>query len=177
MGCHFLLQRIFLIRKWTPRLLSLLHCRQILYHWASEEALWTYAKCRINIYRKYGKIMKTVKQFTKCTAKRQQKLKIFLKIFTFNPWIYAFCYLFIMPVLLSLHIWPRVLDFLDNADGKEFSCSAGDLGLNPGLGRSPGEGSGNPHQYSCLGNSMDTGTWWAIVHGAIESDTKNYLSE
>ena len=78
-----------------------------------------------------------------------------------------------MPVLLSLHIWPRVLDFLDNADGKEFSCSAGDLGLNPGLGRSPGEGNGYPLQYSCL----DTGAWWAIVHGVIESDMKNYLSE
>ena len=82
-----------------------------------------------------------------------------------------------MPVLLSLHIWPPVLDFLDNADGKEFSCNAEDLGLNPGLGRYPGEGNGYPLQYSGLENSMDTGAWWAIVHGVIESDTKNYLSE
>ena len=36
-------------------------------------------------------------------------------------------------------------------DGKESTCSAGDLGLIPGLGRRPGEGNGNPHQYSCLG--------------------------
>ena len=82
-----------------------------------------------------------------------------------------------MPILLSLHIWTQVLDFPDNSYGKEFSCNAGDPGLIPGLGRSPGEGNGYPLQYSCLENSMDTGAWWAIVHGVIESDTKNYLSE
>ena len=40
----------------------------------------------------------------------------------------------------------------------------GDVGLIPGLGRSPGEGNGNPHQYSCLGNLMDRGAWWVTVH-------------
>ena len=49
---------------------------------------------------------------------------------------------------------------------------AGDLGLIPVSGRSPGEGYGNPLQYSCLGNPMDRGAWWATVHGAIESRTK-----
>ena len=43
-------------------------------------------------------------------------------------------------------------------------------GSIPGLGRSPGEGNGNPLQYSCLGNPMDRGTWWATVHGVTESD-------
>ena len=47
------------------------------------------------------------------------------------------------------------------SDGKESACNAGDLGLIPGLGRSPGEGNGNPLQYSCLGNSMDREAWWA----------------
>ena len=46
-----------------------------------------------------------------------------------------------------------------------FACNAGDLGLITGLGRSPGEGNGNPLQYSCLGNPMDTGAWKAIAHG------------
>ena len=48
---------------------------------------------------------------------------------------------------------------------KQSACNAGDLGLIPGLGRSPGEGNGNPLQYSCMENSMDRGTWWAAVHG------------
>ena len=46
---------------------------------------------------------------------------------------------------------------------------AGDMGLIPGLGRSPGVGNGNPLQCSCLENSMDRGAWWAVVHGAAES--------
>ena len=39
------------------------------------------------------------------------------------------------------------------------------MGLTPSLGRPPGEGKGNRLQYSCLGNSMDRGAWWAILHG------------
>ena len=42
-------------------------------------------------------------------------------------------------------------------------------GSIPGSGRSPGEGSGNPLQYSCLANSMDRGAWWATVHGVAKS--------
>ena len=48
---------------------------------------------------------------------------------------------------------------------------ATDVGLIPGLGRAPGEGSGNLLLYSCLENSMDRGAWWATVHRATESDT------
>ena len=42
--------------------------------------------------------------------------------------------------------------------------NAGDMGLIPGSRRSPGEGNGNPFQYSCLGNPMERGAWWAAVH-------------
>ena len=56
------------------------------------------------------------------------------------------------------------------SDGKESVCIAGNLGLMPGLGRPPGEGNGNPLQYSCLENSMDRGAWWAPVHGVAKSD-------
>ena len=49
---------------------------------------------------------------------------------------------------------------------------AGDLGSIPGLGRTPGEGNGNPLQYSCLENPMDSGAWWAIVHGVTKSRTR-----
>ena len=45
-----------------------------------------------------------------------------------------------------------------------------DIDLIPGLGRSPGEGHGNPLQYSCLENPMDRGAWWATVHTVAESD-------
>ena len=47
--------------------------------------------------------------------------------------------------------------------GKELPASAGDVGPISGLGRSPGGGDGNPLQYSCLGNFMDRGAWWAMV--------------
>ena len=48
---------------------------------------------------------------------------------------------------------------------KHLPASAGDGGLIPGSGTSPGEGNVNLHQYSCLKNSMDRGAWWATVHG------------
>ena len=56
--------------------------------------------------------------------------------------------------------------FPGGSDGKESACNAGDLGSIPGLGTSPGEGNGNPLQYSCLENPMDGGAWWATVHGS-----------
>ena len=60
---------------------------------------------------------------------------------------------------------------------KESACNAGDLGLTPGSGRSPGEGNGNPLQYSCLENSMDRAAWQAIDDGvAKQLDTTERLS-
>ena len=62
--------------------------------------------------------------------------------------------------------------FPGSLDSEESACNARDPGSIPGLGRSPGEGNGNPLQYSCLENSMDRGPWWATVHrGHKESDT------
>ena len=52
---------------------------------------------------------------------------------------------------------------------KSLPASEGDTGSIPGLGRSPGAGSGNPLQYSCLENSMDRGAWWATVHGVTKN--------
>ena len=54
---------------------------------------------------------------------------------------------------------------LFGSDSKEPTCNVGDLGLIPGLGRSPGGGHGNTLQYSCLENPMDSGAWLAIAHG------------
>jgi len=54
---------------------------------------------------------------------------------------------------------------------KNPSDNAGDAGSIPGWRRSPGEGNGNPLQYSCLENSTDRGAWWATVHGVAKSWT------
>ena len=54
---------------------------------------------------------------------------------------------------------------------KATACNAGDPGSIPGWGRSPGEGNGNPLQYSCLENPMEGGAWEATVHGVAESNT------
>ena len=65
----------------------------------------------------------------------------------------------------------HLMVFPGGSDGKESPCNAGDLGLIPGLGRCPGEGHGNPLQYSCLENPMDRGAWPATVHGVTKSWT------
>ena len=57
------------------------------------------------------------------------------------------------------------LGFFGSSRDKESACNAGDLGLIPGSGRSPGEGNGNPLQYSCMDNPMDSRAWGATVHG------------
>ena len=58
------------------------------------------------------------------------------------------------------------------SDSKEFAFSAGNPDLIPGFGRSPGEGHGNPLQYSSLENPVDRGAWWATVHGVPKSQTR-----
>ena len=60
---------------------------------------------------------------------------------------------------------------MGGSDGKESARNAGELDLFPGLGRALGGGNGNPLQYSCLGNPMDRGAWWATVHGVAKSQT------
>ena len=59
----------------------------------------------------------------------------------------------------------------DGSDVKASAYNAGDPDSIPGLGRSPGEGNGNPLQYSCLENPMDRGAWWAAVYGFAKSQT------
>ena len=58
------------------------------------------------------------------------------------------------------------------SEGKESACNVGDLGSILGVGRSPGEGNGNPLQYSCLENPMDRRTWRATVHGIAKSQAR-----
>ena len=67
--------------------------------------------------------------------------------------------------------WTRLSNFTFpyGSAGKESACNVGELGLTPGLERSPGEGNGNTLQYSCLENPTDRGAWWAMVHGVAKS--------
>ena len=67
--------------------------------------------------------------------------------------------------------WFSVLCFPGGTEVKASTCNAGDLGLIPRLGRSPGEGKGNQVHYSCPENPMDRGAWWATVHGVAKSQT------
>ena len=80
------------------------------------------------------------------------------------------------PQFVVIHI-AKAFSVVSEADVfLAFSCFFCDPknvgGLIPGLGRSPGEGRGNPLQYSCLENPMDRGAWWATVHGVTKSQTQ-----
>ena len=70
------------------------------------------------------------------------------------------------------------MGFPGGSDSKDSACNAGDPGLIPGLGRFPGEGNGNPLQYSCLENPRDRGAWWATNSpwGYKQSDMSERLT-
>ena len=74
--------------------------------------------------------------------------------------------------MCSIHVCICIIwGFLGSSVGKESACNAGDPDSIPGWGRSPGEGNGNPLQYSCLENPMDRGVWQATVRGVAKSWT------
>ena len=104
------------------------------------------------------------------------------------------CSLFLQPLIFSIHLLPHphlinphglpTMSRTELFQGGPSSPSKGsaffvvalcwrgdtrDTGLIPGSGRSPGEGSGNPLQYSCLENPMDRGAWWAAIRGVTKS--------
>ena len=64
------------------------------------------------------------------------------------------------------------LGFPGGTEVKVSACNSGDLGSIPGSESSPGEGNGNPLQYSCLENPMDGGAWWVTVHRVAKSQTR-----
>ena len=77
----------------------------------------------------------------------------------------TFC-ITIAGIFIIYHQLSRLLEV------KAPACNVGDLGLIPVSGRSPGEGNGNPLQYSCLENRMNKRAWWATVHGVAKSRTR-----
>ena len=105
-----------------------------------------------------------------------QEFPLILGLLNFLLWIgVEFCKTFSLCLLgwsQVLLIWGILLMSFwtkHSSVGKSSACNAGDLGLVPGSGRSPGEGNGNPLQYSCLENPMDRGAWQAPVHGVAKS--------
>ena len=83
-----------------------------------------------------------------------------------GPQCYRICHSRMTKVVRTFVCFPG------SSDGKASAYNAGDPGSIPGLERSPGEGNGNPLQYSCLENSMDWGAWWATVHGVAKNWTQ-----
>ena len=97
---------------------------------------------------------------------------VFFKFRNVNMCLYynIIVYILLIIYIIIVYIYEYILLYSINNGlpwclrGKESACKAGDPGSIPGLGRSPGEGNGNPLQYSCLKNPMDRGAWWAMVH-------------
>ena len=77
-----------------------------------------------------------------------------------------------VPAFKDLTVFSGAEGFPGDSDGGESACNAGDAGLIPGSGRSPGEGNGNLLQYSCLENPMDRRAQQAPVHGVAKSQTR-----
>ena len=73
------------------------------------------------------------------------------------------------PIPFPMHFFHLAIG---GSDSKESACNAGDPGSFPGSGKHPGEGDGNPLQYSCLDNSIDSGAWLATVCGVTKSRTE-----
>ena len=79
------------------------------------------------------------------------------------------------PNSIIFYLSASLMGFPGGSDGKESAYSVGDPGWISRLGRCPGEGNGNPHQYSCLENSMDRGTWWLQAVG-LQRDGHDWLT-
>ena len=100
---------------------------------------------------------------SRCDSDEQAHLKATGKILDYMMILYLYLVCFIFSALYS--VLPFHLGFPCSSVGKESACSAGTQLLIPGLGRSPGEGNGNPLQHSCLENPIDRGARWTTVHG------------
>ena len=85
--------------------------------------------------------------------------------------LYLFTNSFLESVWDFFSLYPN-MDFPGGSDSKMAAYNAGDPGSVPGLGRSTGEGNGNPLHYSCLENPIDGEAWWATVHGVAKCRTQ-----
>ena len=112
----------------------------------------------------------TGEQEIRAIMNKVKHLGLHMLILRFLLDTYSPFYIQMLEIFLSIE---EVRGFSGGLDGKDSACNVGNPGLIPELGRSPGQGNGNPLQYSCLENSLDRGTWWAtVVHGVTKSRTR-----
>ena len=99
---------------------------------------------------------------------------LYSKVAQFHTYTRSFFLMFFFIVIYPrrFDMVPSAIHFPGDSEVKVPVCNVGDLGSIPVWGRSPGEGNGNPLQYSCLENPMDRGAWWATVHGVTKSRTR-----
>ena len=97
---------------------------------------------------------------------------ISINVLTMTIWKYMFSKSIIWILWLLFSIVSLQFGLYLGSDGNKSACNARDLGSIPRSGRSPGDGNGNPLQYSWLGNPMDRGTWQAIVRAVAKSQTQ-----
>ena len=143
----------------------------------SEARLWGLGMCRTPALTSYsqnvhpGSPFRLQTHLTICPSEPNHALlwtvtKSHRMFITHILFLLTFLKLFLK---LILYIY---MGFPGGSEVKASACNAGDLGSIPGLGRSPGEGNGNPLQYSCLENPMDGGAWWATIHRVAKSRTR-----
>ena len=148
--------------------------RQVLYHWATwffnllQPTHLTLGSRWVNWFR-YSRLGKPLAilcvHSTACTTllkaraldSHHRQQKFFIATLAFIPHLFIY------------HHLPKDAGFPHTSVGKESDCSAGNPVSIPGLGRSLGEGNGNPLQYSCLENPMDRRAWQATVHGVASA--------
>ena len=156
-GCHALLQGIFLTQGSNPCLFLLLRLQAGSLPWAPPEKPLIYYLSFTQLSSYLTIISLSIHI---CNVSSTHIYQSFVYHLSYvSSFIYHLIYL------------PHLCIYLGGSHSKESACNVGDLGSIPGLVSSPGEGNRYPLGSSCLENPVDTGAWWAILHGVAESDT------
>ena len=118
------------------------------------------------IIRKYLQVIANRNPAVTISVNKWAFSKQYIRSFHSFLWLSSIC----VCVCVCVYKYSRTLTWW--LSGEESTCQCRYMGLIPGSGRSHGEGNGNPLEYSCLGNSMDGGTWWPTVHRVAKSRTR-----
>ena len=162
MGCHFLLQGIFLTQGSNPHFLYLLHCRWILFTAEPPGEPLRRGVCPI------GPSPEKVPQYSHTPPRDIPSGKML----AINGCPWSEWKLISPSKQRRKRTWVKKEGFPGGSAVKHLSANAGGACLIPDPGRSPGEGNGNPLQYSCLGNPMHRGAWQATLHGIAKSQIR-----